>query len=146
MSKTGYTFAGWSLTVDGVFGENTGRYSSKVDNPAKMDVRMDLGGTYILNEIRIYDYKGGTTADYAGVILAIQVYIDGAWKTVATCASNEAILAKRSSTADETGYKYLSFNLGGQKATQLRVCINKPVSGKSISIYEIKCFGYKKLG
>ena len=125
-----------------MFGESTGRYSSKVDNAAKMDARIDLGGTYILNELRIYDYKGGTTADYAGVTLAIQVYIDGSWKTVATCASNEAIAAKRVSTADETGYKYLSFDLGGQKATQLRVVINKAVSGKSISIYEIKCFGY----
>ena len=133
--------------IDGVFGENTGRYSSKVNTGATLDVTLNLGGTYTLSELRLYDFTNNKYQDasYAGANLTIQVYTNGSWKTVVTCASNAEILAHRSSNADDTGYKYLSFNLGGVSAEKIRIYINGSLSGKSISYYEVKSFGYRKI-
>ena len=136
---------GFDKLNDGVFGESAGRYSSKVDTSSNLDATFDLGGIHTLNEIRLYDYTNTNYADcnYAGNSLIIEVYKNGVWTSVVNCKTNAEILKYRSSSADTTGYKYLSFRLDGITAEAVRIYVKGAVSGKSISYHEMKCLGYK---
>ena len=116
---------------------HTGRFSTKSsDSTQVFDGIVDLKGGYVLNELQIYDFNPTATATpFMGTGLEIQVYSEGEWTTVISCASNDEIIPYRKST------NYLSFDLSGVKAEKIRIYIPSRLGTNSISIYEIKCSG-----
>ena len=116
---------------------HTGRFSTKSsDSTQTFDGIVDLKGGYVLGELQIYDFNPtATTAPFMGTALEIQVYFEGEWTTVVSCATNDDIIPYR------VGTSYLSFNLSGTKAEKIRIYIPQRLGTNSISIYEIKCSG-----
>lgn len=133
----------YSKLTDGIFGEFDGRFSSKYDSHA--DATIDLGGTYILNDLKIYDYvQNGdyTNSLYIGATLEIQVYNNGEWETVVNCSSNEEINEHRINNLN--GYSWLEFDLENVTAQKIRIRVSSTISSYTISIYEIECSGTLK--
>ena len=116
---------------------HTGRFSTKSsDSTQTFDGVVDLKGGYVLGELQIYDFNPtATAAPFMGTALEIQVYFEGEWTTVVSCATNDDIIPYR------VGTSYLSFNLSGTKAEKIRIYIPQRLGTNSISIYEIKCSG-----
>ena len=124
--------------TDGNFDSKLGRFSTVVKTTSLFDATMTLPASFILGELRIYDFNPtATSANYAGTSLTIEVCYEGEWTTVVDCASNADIVAHR----NPINKNYLSFDLSGYKAQMIRINIPSPVSGNSISFYEIECSG-----
>ena len=124
--------------TDGNFDSKLGRFSTTVNTSSLFDATMVLPASFLLGELRIYDFSpSSTTANYAGTSLTIEIFYEGVWTTVINCQSNDEIIAYR----NPVDTRYLSFDLSGHKAQQIRIRIPAPVSGNSISLYEIECSG-----
>lgn len=128
----GYVF-GYDNLTDGVIDEFVGRFSTDTTN-SFVDGTINLGESYSLQELRIYDYN--QDINYMGTDLKIEVYSNGAWKTVVNCSSNQEIASHRSGN-------YLSFDLNNENAEQVRITVSNTINGYSVSIYEIECYGIK---
>ena len=124
--------------TDGNFDSKVGRFSTTTKTTSLFDATVNLPATFILGELRIYDFNAAASSvGYAGTSLTVEIFYEGVWTTVVDCASVEEILAYRC----KTDSKYLSFDLSGHKAQMIRISIPAPVSGNSISLYEIECSG-----
>ncbi len=125
--------------TDGVnYGEYSGRYSSK-DGSGFMDATVDLGASYILDEIRIYDYKQDVA--FMGTVLEIYVKSNNEWTKVVSVTNAEMSAYRRTDSA-VSGTGWLAFELNGVKAEKIRISVPACTSStKSISIYEIQCSG-----
>ena len=110
----------------------TTRYSSKGTSSDVFDAIVSISDKYALDELRIYDFNAANT--HCGTNLKIAAYTGGSWREIISLGTLDEIKTHRVG-------KYLSFDLGGINASQLRVTIKTPVSGQSISIYEITCSG-----
>ena len=131
---------GYQTLTDGSFVSNSGRFSTKTANDVFFDATAALPGTFLLGELRIFDFDPGDTyANNVGSSLKIELLNEGVWTTVYDCADTAEILSHRAKTP--AGTRYLSFDLSGHTAQMIRITAPSPVSGKSISIYEIECSG-----
>lgn len=127
----------YTKLTDGGTHYQTGRYSTRSsDSSQVLDGTVDLGGTYVLSELDIYDFNAtASTAPFMGTGIEIQAYYLGRWSTVASCSSNAEIIEHR------VGTTYLSFDLGGVRAEKIRIYIPGRLGSNTISINEIKCSG-----
>ena len=119
-----------------------GRFSTVMALTGMMDATIDLGATYELHTLKIFTYDpSATNAGSVGADLLIQVYANGEWVDVVTCADNAAIMAKL--VVNEGTYNdYLNFDLGGIKGEKIRIFISASASGSGTSFEEIECIGY----
>lgn len=130
-------YGDYNKLIDGDFGVESGRFSTNSTVNEVLEFDAILPSDFILGELKIYDFQASrTAAPNAGCHLKIDAYYDGVWTTVREYNSNDDILALRSDDGN-----YLSVDFGGVKARMMRIRIDTPVSGKSISIYEIECTG-----
>ncbi|MBO4962324.1 MAG: hypothetical protein J6C97_00955, partial [Clostridia bacterium] len=128
---------GYANLTDGInYNEFSGRYSSTVGSGI-MDATINLKGNYLLDEIRFYDFR--QSLQYAGCDLEISVLNNGEWVQVVNCATNSSISSYRVMGDGDTAW--IAFNLNGVMANKIRISSSAPVSGKSISFYEIECSG-----
>lgn len=131
-----YSF-GYDKLTDAKFSELEGRFSTNINKDgasSSINATINLGADYALSEIRFYDYL--QNVENAGADLKVEVYTNGAWKTVVNC-TNSQFNSYRSSN-------YLSFNLENVLASQVRISSSGALNGKSTSFYEIECFGSVK--
>jgi len=126
----------YSNLTDGIFGEFEGRFSTKYDS--MVDATIDLGGTYTLTDIKIYDYA--KDVNYVGATLEIQVYHNGVWQTVINCTSNAEISNHRINNLN--GYSWIEFDLNNIEAEKVRIYISSTIPNYTISLYEIECRGF----
>ncbi len=126
--------------TDGInYEESTGRYSSKVGTLGMMDATVDLGGSFILSKIKIYDYQQDIS--FMGTALEIYTVFNGQWTKVVS-VTNSQMQNYRKTDNGAAGTGWLEFDLGGVKADMIRIHIPACTSSsKSISIYEIQCYG-----
>jgi len=129
---------GYDGLTDGVnYNEFSGRFSSKLSTGI-VDATVDLEGSYVLSEFRIYDFNAD--AVNAGKDLKIEVLSGGVWTTIINCANNTEIESHR--VTGEGGTGWLSFDMGGAEAEKIRIYVSAPsASGKAITFYEIECSG-----
>ena len=130
-------YFGYETLTDGKMAELEGRFSSKFDGFACATI--DLDGNYTLNELRFYDYK--QDAEYMGSSLIIEVYANEEWKTIVNCETNAEIANHRVSLGAGDGSGWINFELDSIEAEQVRFTIPSTHNGKTISIYEIMCYG-----
>ncbi len=130
---------GYAKLTDGLF--SSGRYSSNQNG--KMDATIDLAGTYVLSELRLYINKGSLKE--IGTNLTVQVYSNEEWITIVENISNADLnnhYAKTFGTGD--GERALCFDLGGHKAEKIRItaATNKDGEGVQwITFYEAEASG-----
>ena len=111
-----------------------------------MDATIDLGGNYDLGSLRFYIYEVKETAlatkqASVGANILIQVYADGEWKEVVSCANN-AELVSHLVVNDGINNDYLLFDLQGVKAQKIRFYISASASASGTTFQEIECSGY----
>ncbi len=120
---------------------HSGRFSSKNKDEAMFCGTVELGAAFILGELRLYDYGAGNdSANWAGKDILIEAYVNNAWESVYDLDTNADILTHRVQNSSQAS-RYLSFDMGGISATAIRISITAPVSGSSISFWEIECSG-----
>ena len=140
-----HTKYGYKTLTDGIKTATSGRFSSKYGTFAEATI--DLGGEYALSAVRFYDFVKDTTYEslseaYMGTNFKLEVLSDGVWVTVADYASAADLIKYhriRTGTAGH-GQGWLDIGVGGIKATKIRFYA-KAVSGNTVSINEIECFG-----
>ncbi len=131
---------GYDTLTDGInFTESSGRFSTKVGS-GTVNAIVDLEGSYILSEFRIYDYKKNVA--FAGNSLKIEALHKGLWTTVVNCTNNAAIAAHRVNGSGDVAW--LAFGVEGVQAEKLRLIIGGCTSSSvSVSIYEVQCSGVR---
>ena len=133
---------GYNKLTDGSYDNKAGRFSTKTNNSAIFDATISLGANYKLSEVKLYFYDG--KIEYAGNDLTVSVYSNGKWYTAAKYEYGKELLCGSITVGGTTpGKSYITFELGGINAEQIRVYASSPVSGKSITFYEITCKGAK---
>lgn len=131
---------GYDKLTDGDFGNTTGRFSTSTNDTKTFLATIALPSDALLGELRIWDFSpADDSANNMGTALTIELMYEGEWATVISCATNAEIVAKRQ-TVSGVG-SFIAFDLSGNRAQAIRITIPTPVSGKSISIYEIECTG-----
>lgn len=147
LSATWWKGSGYDGLTDGIKNADNapGRFSTAMAWTGMMDSTIDLGGSYELHSFKLYTYDpaAGTGAGSVGADLLIQVYVNGEWKDVVTCADNAAIMSHL--VVNEGTYNdYLEFDLGGIVAEKVRFYISASASGSGTTYEEIECTGYVK--
>lgn len=139
--------SGYEGLTDGIKNADNaaGRFSTAMALTGMMDATIDLGGVYDLQNIRFYTYDpaAGTGAGSLGSDLLIQVYSNGEWIDVITCADNASI-ASYLVVNEGTYNDYLEFDLGGIAAEKIRFYISASASSSGTTYEEIECSGYAK--
>ncbi|MBQ3015533.1 MAG: glycoside hydrolase N-terminal domain-containing protein [Clostridia bacterium] len=124
---------------DGIMSNNwkLGRYVSASNG--KFNATVDLEGRYAIDELRLYMFRDMIGS--VGHSWKIEAYLDGAWTTVKSIATNDemaALIVTQDGTSLED--KYVSIDLGGIVAEKLRFSASA-VSGDSVSLVEMRCYG-----
>ena len=133
------TYGDYGKLTDGDFNTSTGRFSTKATAKDVLEGTITLPAAFLLGELKIYDFNGWSkTADHAGQHLKVDVYYNGQWTTVKECFSNAEIVALRKNDAKGN---YLSIDLTMYKAQLIKIRIDTPASGGSITLNEIQCTG-----
>ncbi len=127
---------------DGTTDIHKSRFSAKSATDV-MDGTVRLGGTYLINEVRIYDYYGsGNTI--IGEKVEVYVLSDGKWVKAGSVDSRSAIIASKKRD-EEQSLTYLPISLGYIAADAIRVvCSNDAGDGNTdavITFYEITASG-----
>ena len=143
-TNDGLDFSYAKLT-DGDFGQNYGndnwkygRFSTLPNGHA--DGTVDLLGSYILSELRIYLFQGGIT--WAGTDFTLQVFSDGVWIDVYKDLTNEQLSSYHVSNGSLNNQRYLCFDMGNIKAEKIRF-FSRPLPNNTVTWYEIECSGSK---
>ncbi len=123
-----------------------GRFSTIMNTTGMMDATIDLGDNYNLEFLKFYIYEVKETAlatkqASVGANILIQVYADGEWKDVVSCANN-AELVSHLVVNDGINNDYLLFDLQGVKAQKIRFYISASASASGTTFQEIECSGY----
>ena len=145
LSATWWKGSGYVGLTDGIKNADNapGRFSTVMKATGMMDATIDLGGTYELHSLKFYTYDPSSTgATSLGADLLIQVYANGEWTDVVTCADN-ATLASYLVVNDGTYNDYLEFDLGGIEAEKVRIYISASASASGTTYEEIECSGYQ---
>ena len=133
------TYGDYGKLTDGDFNTSTGRFSTKATASDVLEGTVVLPATFLLGELKIYDFNGwSSTAQFVGQHLKVEVYYGGQWTTVAELSSNADILKLRK---NDSGGNYISVDMSTHKAQLIRIRIDTPTSGNSISLNEIQCTG-----
>ena len=126
---------------NGVMNVNLGRYSSCAQELPCLDGTVDLGGIYMLSELRIYDFSAAN-ANTIGDEVIIYARLNGAWRVVATIMGDAAV--RESKKLDNEPYVYyLPIDLSGVTADAIRIHTKDTLTTNGITIYEITCSGVK---
>lgn len=109
----------------------TGRFSLKAGETT-MEATMDLGGIYILDTLRINDFRNANDPARADDC-KVEVYINGTWTTVLSGKSFD----------DERSGGWISWDLGGVRAEKIRLTFANTTDATKypVSINEIECSG-----
>ncbi len=147
LTESWWKGGGYETLTDGIKNADNapGRFSTVMATTGMMDATVDLFGTYELQTLKIftYDPAAGTGAGSVGANLLIQVYANGEWTDVVTCADNAAVMANL--VVNEGTYNdYLEFDLGGIEAEKVKIRISASASGSGTTFEEIECSGYAK--
>lgn len=139
---------GYSTLTDGgkvwtkVDGVEVGRFSTfTISNSSQvvaMDASFKVDKSLNLNELRIYDFNPANNI-FAGDEIQIMLLINGVWKTVYDISGVENIYAPHRVDT------YLSFDLSGANATEIRIVAKQHTVNKSLSLFEIE-LSASKLG
>ena len=133
------TYGDYGKLTDGDFNMTTGRFSTKATASDVLEGTVVLPAAFILGELKIYDFNGwSSTAQFVGQHLKVEVYYNGEWTTVKELSSNADILKLRKSDANGN---HISIDMSGLKAQLIRIRLDTPTSGNSISLNEIQCTG-----
>ena len=133
------TYGDYGKLTDGSLDNTNGRFSTKATTSDVFEATVMLPTEFLLGEFKIYDFNGWSkTAQFVGQHLKVDVYYKGEWTTVKECFSNEEILAMRKNDAKGN---YISVDLSLHKAQMIRLRLDTPTAGNSISINEIECTG-----
>lgn len=133
------TDGGFLKRPDGKEDKNAYRFAAKSAKDV-LDATVSLGNTYLINEIRLYDYYGsGDTR--AGDNIVIYTLTDGVWVEAARLDGKDAVIAAKLRDEKEN-LTYVSFKLGYVAASSIRVvCSNDDTATLDITIYEITASG-----
>lgn len=126
----------YQTLTDGSFDNKTGRFSTQTAVGVAMDANAVLDESLALGELRIWDFEPDANTRL-GNHLQIMLLVKGAWKTVYDLYGSD-IYAHR-----PTGTKYLSFDLGGLHASQIRIIARQTEASISVTLYEIELSGTK---
>ena len=135
----------YSKLTDGDFGQNYGennwkygRFSTLPNGHA--DGTVDLGGTYTLNELRIYCFEGNTV--HAGTNFTLQVFSNGSWVDVYSGLTNEQLADHAVNNGLQNNQRYIMLDMGGIRAEKIRF-YSDSMPGTTVTWYEIECSGSK---
>lgn len=147
LNKSWWKGSGYDGLTDGIKDADNapGRFSTAMASTGMMDSTIDLGGTFKLHSFKLYTYDpaAGTSAGSVGANLLIQVYVNGEWKDVVTCADNASIMEHL--VVNEGTYNdYLEFDLEGIEAEKVRFYISASESSNGTTFEEVECSGYAK--
>ena len=138
---------GYETLTDGIKNADNapGRFSTVMNINGMMDATIDLGGKYEVHSLKFYTYDpaAGTGATSLGKDLLIQVYTNGEWVDVVTCADN-ATVSSYLVVNEGTYNDYLEFDLGGIEAEKVRFYISASAATSGTTYEEIECSGYQK--
>ena len=144
LSASWWKGSGYAGLTDGIKNADNapGRFSTVMATTGMMDATIDLGGAYELDSLRFYTYDsaGATNANTLGTSLLIQVYSNGEWVDVVSCADNASIsnyLVVNEGVYDD----YLKFDLNGIATQKIRFYISASVTGNGTTYEEIECSG-----
>lgn len=130
---TAMTDYGTDKLTDGSFALRTGRFAVTDAANSNVVLLSDLGGTYELGEMKIYDHVGGDETHTRSDQTTIEIFYNNTWTTV---------VDKQPLDYDGTqrvGDKYTTFDLTGNIASKIRLTFaNTSGEAKGISIYEIE--------
>ncbi len=139
---------GYEVLTDGIKDqEQVGRFSTLLNNTtAFMDATIDLGREHKLYDLKFYLYEtsvNNTASKLAtiGTDIIIQVFSNGEWHDVATCA-NSGETANYLVEVEGLNNDYLLFNLNGISAEKVRFYISKSASTNGITFQEVECSGF----
>ena len=143
-TNDGLDFSYAKLT-DGDFGQNYGddnwkygRFSTYPNGHA--DGTIDLGGAYILNELRLYCWAG--EVERAGTNFTLQVYYNGVWTTVYSNLTTEQLATHAVNNGVLNHQRYISLDMGSIKAEKIRF-YSESLPNNTVTMYEIECSGRK---
>lgn len=143
-TNDGLDFSYAKLT-DGDFAQNYGndnwkygRFSTLPNGHA--DGTVDLNGTYVLTELRLYCFQGETFR--AGTNFTLQVFSDGEWIDVFSNLTNEELSQFFVNNGPLNNQHYIKLNMGGVEAEKIRF-YSEPLPNTTVTLYEIECSGSK---
>ncbi len=111
--------------------------SSFVDGSVRFD------STYLLSEIRLYDYTASTTATRCGEQIIVYALSSGEWIEAARLNNKSEVLSHKYKDSN-LSLSYISIKLGYVAAEGLRiVCKNPETNTQGITMFEITCSGVK---
>ena len=132
-------YGDYGKLTDGDFNTSTGRFSTKQTANDVLEGFVVLPATFMLGELRIYDFNAYfSSANNMGQHVKVESYADGKWTVIKELNSTEEILALRKSDANGT---HIAIDCSLVKAQLIRIRMDTPVSGNSISINEIQLTG-----
>ena len=124
--------------ADGSDDKNAYRFSTKEASDV-LDGTVQLGKTYLINEVRIYDYFGaGYTR--AGDNIVVYACVDGVWTEAARIDGSSAVIASKQRDEKER-LTYVSLKLGYVAADAIRVVCSNDTATEGITVYEITASG-----
>ena len=124
--------------ADGSFNQHASRYSAKTASDV-MDGTVYFGKTYLIDEVRLYDYTTASASTRLGDLIEIYLYSEGKWGKVASLDKNGILASKIKDT--EESVSYVAINLGYQAAEAIRIVCSNISATQAITIYEITATG-----
>ena len=133
---------GYETLTDGIKNADNapGRFATVMKASGMMDATINLGGSYLLDNVKFYTYdpSGTSNAKFFGKDLLIQVYSRGEWVDVIKCEDNAAI-AGHLVVNEGVFNDYLEFDLGSIRGEKIRFYISASVGDSGTSFEEIEC-------
>ena len=129
--------------TDGSFVYNTGRFSGQkttnAQSPKGASATVDLGGNYVLSELRIYAYERRSTL--YGTNFTLEVFSNNEWITLYDSLSNEELTEKYVKiVGTTTNDMALCFDMGCVVASKIRFRADA-LMNLNITWYEMECSG-----
>ena len=140
-SSYGYdklTDGGYMVQPDGTINKHKSRYSAK-DATDVLDGTVQLGNTYLINEIRLYDYYG-LNSTRAGDNIVVYVLSNGTWTEAARLDGKSAVISAKH-TDEAQQLTYVSLKLGYVAADAIRVVCSNDTTTEGMTLYEITASG-----
>ncbi len=127
---------GYECLTDGITNQDQVGRLSTIATGTLMEATLNLGGTYLLDDLNFHLYIGTGGAAYAEMsTLKVEVYTGGSWVMVVNCTSPAEIAANLG-----LGNTCLSFHLNGQEAQQIRFKITA-ATPSYLTLQEVTCTG-----
>ena len=133
---------GYDKLTDDIYDKPTihaGRFSTKEATDV-IDGTVQLGATYLINEVRIYDFTDSKTSSRAGDIITVYTHADGVWTEALKLGSKSEVMASKYSDAS-LALSYISLKLGYVAADAIRIVCSNDVTTEGITVYELTASG-----